>query len=39
MLKTQATSAEDPEQENEDAAGVTSVEQIGVLDSLFVFTN
>src|SRR5271163_255899 len=26
MLKKQATSAEDPEQEDEDAAGVTSVE-------------
>jgi len=29
MLKKQATSAEDPEQEDEDAAGVTSVEEIG----------
>jgi len=29
MLKKQATSAEDPEQEVEDAAGVTSVEGIG----------
>jgi hypothetical protein len=29
MLKKQATSAEDPEQEHEDAAGVASVEEIG----------
>jgi len=29
MLKKQATSAEGLEQEDEDAAGVTSVEEIG----------
>jgi hypothetical protein len=28
MLKKQATSAEDPEQEDEDVAGVTSVKEI-----------
>jgi hypothetical protein len=28
LLKKQATSAEDPEQEDEDAAGVTSVERL-----------
>jgi hypothetical protein len=29
MWKKQATSAEDPEQEDEDAAGFTSIEEIG----------
>jgi hypothetical protein len=29
MLKKQATSAEDPKQEDEDAAGAASVEEIG----------
>jgi hypothetical protein len=35
-LKKQATSAEDPEQDDEDAAGVTSVEEIGALDGFYL---
>ena len=39
MLKKQATSAEDPEQEDEDAAGVTSVEEIGAKSAMMTSKN